>query len=185
MDKVYVSFETHVDYYKVEISHSVSLKKIKTIELKGCMKALSCGAEMFFTRNDKMRMICTPDFSVKYSSPGSSGGNPPFISASFHSDKHAVIVGNDLLVVDKNNEELFKKNLQDFYPRGLAFDLQENIFVCLKSNKLIQIKYGGGESRYIELPDIKESYNVVFHPTGEKMLVLDFRKRFSVYRVLD
>ncbi|XP_052680659.1 uncharacterized protein LOC128161417 [Crassostrea angulata] len=185
MDKVYVSFETHVDYYKVEISHSVSLKKIKTIELKGCMKALSCGPEMFFTRNDKMRMICTPDFSVKYSSPGSSGGNPPFISASFHSDKHAVIVGNDLLVVDKNNEELFKKNLQDCSPRGLAFDLQENIFVCLKSNKLIQIKYGGGESRYIELPNIKESYNVVFHPTGEKMLVLDFRKRFSVYRVLD
>lgn len=148
------------------------------------MKALSCGPEMFFTRNDSMKMICTPDFSVKYISPLQFCGTPPFISASFHSDKHAVIVDNDLLVLDRNNEELFKKNLQACSPRGLAFDLQENIFVCLKSNKLIQIKYGSGESRNIELPGIEELYNVVLHPTGEKMLVLDFCRRFSVYRVL-
>ncbi|XP_065937597.1 E3 ubiquitin-protein ligase TRIM33-like [Magallana gigas] len=186
MDKVYVSFETHVDYYKVEISHNVTLRKIKTIELKThmYMKALSCGPEMFFTRNDSMKMICTPDFSVKYISPLQFCGTPPFISASFHSDKHAVIVDNDLLVLDRNNEKLFKKNLQACSPRGLAFDLQENIFVCLKSNKLIQIKYGSGESRNIELPGIEELYNVVLHPTGEKMLVLDFCRRFSVYRVL-
>lgn len=55
----------------------------------------------------------------------------------------------------------------------------------MKSNKLIYIKYGGGESRYIELLDIKDLYNVVFYLIGEKMFVLDFCKRFSVYRVLD
>ncbi|XP_052680661.1 uncharacterized protein LOC128161419 [Crassostrea angulata] len=183
MHNVFVSFTTHVDQFRVEISNSVTLRKIKTIELKTQMKALSCGPEMFFTKNNEMRMICTPDFSVKYNSPVPCRLNPPFISASFHSDLHAVIVGNDLLVVDRNNEKLFKKNLRTCFARGLAFDLQENIFVCLMNNNLIQIKNGGGESRYIELPDIKESYNAVLHPTGEKVLILDYWKRFCVYRV--
>lgn len=139
----------------------------------------------FFTRNYEMRMICTPEFSVKSSSIASCRGNAPFISASSNSYKHAIVDGNELLVVGKNNEELFKKDLSTtISPRGLAFDLQEHIFVCVMNNKLMQIKYGGGESRYIELPGIKESYNVVLHPTGEKVLILDFGEKFCVYRVL-
>lgn len=156
---------------------------------------------MFFTRNDTMRMICTPDFSVKYSSPVSNRNENPssFISASFHSDKHVVIASNykregtkfcnnviinELLVVGKNNEELFKTAIKSASPLGLAFDLKENIFVCLKNSELIQIKYGGWQSRYIQLPGIKEACNVVLHPTGEKVLVLDDCKRFCVYKVL-
>lgn len=50
MDKVYVSFETHVDYYKVEISQSVTIRKIKTIELKTHMEGLSGGPALFFLR---------------------------------------------------------------------------------------------------------------------------------------
>lgn len=158
--------------------------------------------------NDTMKMICTPDFSVKYSStvsnrnqlcssPVSSDENPSsFISASFHSDKHAVIVSNykrektynnvsnELLVVGKDNKELFKSDIRSASPLGLAFDLKENIFVCQKNDELLQIKYGGWGKRYIQLPDIKEACNVVLHPTGEKVLVLDGCKRFCVYKVL-
>lgn len=111
MDKVYVFFEIYVDYYKVEIFYSVLFKKIKIIELKGCMKVFFCGLEMFFMWNDKMRMICILDFLVKYSLLGLLGGNLLFILVLFYFDKYVVIVGNDLLVVDKNNEELFKENL--------------------------------------------------------------------------
>lgn len=48
----------------------------------------------------------------------------------------------------------------------------------------MQIKYGGGESRYIELLGIKELYNVVFYLIGEKVFILDFGEKFCVYRVL-
>lgn len=123
MDKVYVFFEIYVDYYKVEIFYSVLFKKIKIIELKGCMKVFFCGLEMFFMWNDKMRMICILDFLVKYSLLGLLGGNLLFILVLFYFDKYVVIVGNDLLVVDKNNEELFKKNLWDCFLCGLVFDL--------------------------------------------------------------
>lgn len=50
-----------------------------------------------------------------------------------------------------------RRNLALFL-RGLAIDLQENIIVCLMKDKLMQIKYRGGEiTRYIELPDIKDT----------------------------
>lgn len=113
MDKVYVFFEIYVDYYKVEIFYNVIFRKIKIIELKiyMYMKVFFCGLEMFFMWNDKMRMICILDFLVKYSLLGLLGGNLLFILVLFYFDKYVVIVGNDLLVVDKNNEELFKKNL--------------------------------------------------------------------------
>lgn len=81
---------------------------------------------MFFTKNNEMRMICTPDFSVKYSSLVPYRIVLPFISASFHSDLHAVIEDNDLIILGKNDEQLFEKKLSTF-SRGLAIDLQENI----------------------------------------------------------
>lgn len=42
MQNVFVSFKTHVDQFRVEISNSVTFKKIKTIELKTQIIALSC-----------------------------------------------------------------------------------------------------------------------------------------------
>ena len=52
------------------------------------------------------------------------------------------------------------------------------------SNKLRQIKHGGGKSRDIDLPGIQEAYNVVLYPTGEKVMVLDNKRKFCVYNVV-
>lgn len=101
MQNVFVSFKTDVDQFKVEIAHSVKLKKIKTLELKTHIKALSSGTEM----------ICTPYISVKYSSPAPNSILLLFILVSFHTHQHAFIVGNNLLVLGKNNEELFQKDI--------------------------------------------------------------------------
>nr|XP_011437619.2 tripartite motif-containing protein 45 [Crassostrea gigas] len=38
MNKVFVSFDTHVDHYQIEISDSVNLTKMETIQLKGSIK---------------------------------------------------------------------------------------------------------------------------------------------------
>lgn len=111
MQNVFVSFKTDVDQFKVEIAHSVKLKKIKTLELKTHIKAFSSETEMFFTRNNETRMICIPYISVKYSSPTPNSILLLFILTSFHSHQHAIIVGNNLLVLGKNNEELFQKDI--------------------------------------------------------------------------
>lgn len=63
----------------------------------------------------------------------------------------------------------------------MIFDLYDNIFVCNKKNKMKQIRFGGSESRDIELDGISIVYNVVFYFIGEKMLVLDFYDKCCVY----
>lgn len=87
----------------------ILIKKIKTIELKTHMKGLPGGPALFFTRNDAMRMICTPEFSVKSSSLASCRGHAPFISASSNSYKHAVVDGNELLVVEKTMKSYLRR----------------------------------------------------------------------------
>nr|XP_034317456.1 E3 ubiquitin/ISG15 ligase TRIM25-like [Crassostrea gigas] len=184
MNKVFVSFVTHVDHYQIEISDSVMLKKMETFQLKRSMKAISRGSTLIFSRSDSERMICTPDFSVKHTSNCSRAGNEPFISSSFHSNHHAIIKDKEVVVVDQYNENVYKKALPTGLPRGLAFDLQDNILISMMGDKLRQIRRGGGESRDIDLPGITQSYNVVLHPTGEKVVVLDFSNKFCIYKVL-
>eukprot|EP00105_Crassostrea_gigas_P019201 XP_011437619.1 PREDICTED: probable E3 ubiquitin-protein ligase MID2 [Crassostrea gigas] len=184
MDKVYVSFDTYVEHYEIVIIEKVSIQKIKTILLKTPMRVLSRGSTMLFTRSSYEKMICTSDFSVIQSSKVTSSGPPPYISASFNSDQHAFIKNSRVQVVDQCNEEVYKAETLTTFSRGLAFDIQDNIFICSKSDTLKQIKYGGCESRDIELPGIQQAYNVVLHPTGEKMLVLDFCERLCIYNVL-
>lgn len=66
----------------------------------------------------------------------------------------------------------------------MTFDLNDNIFVWNKKNKIKQIRFGGSESRDIELDGISTSYTVALHPTGEKMLVLDLSKKCCVYQIM-
>ncbi|XP_052680660.1 uncharacterized protein LOC128161418 [Crassostrea angulata] len=184
MDKVFVSFKTHVDHYEIEISDSVNIKKMETIKLKTHMKAISRGSTLIFSCSDSVKMICTSNFSIKHTSSSLRTGDRPFISASFHSVHHAIIRNNKIVVADQDNKEVLEKILHTGDPRGLAFDLQDNIFICTMKNKLRQIRRGGGESRDIDLPGIQSAYNVVLHPTGEKVLILDYCEKFCVYKVL-
>lgn len=184
MDKVYVSFDTYVEHYEIVVIERVTIQKIETIMLKTPMRVLSRGSTMLFTRSRSEKMICTSDFSIKQSSKVSSSASPPYISASFNSDQHAFIKNSCVHVVDQYNEEVFKTETLTTKYRGLAFDIQDNIFICLKSKMIKQIKYGGCESRDIELPGIQQAYNVVLHPTGEKVLILDFCDGFCIYKVI-
>lgn len=184
MNKVFVSFKTHVDHYQIEVSDSVILKEIETIQLETHMKAISRGSSLMFACSDTEKMVCTSDFSVKHTSNSAIAGERPFISASCYSDHHAITRGPEVVVADQDNKGVFTKLIDTGHPRGQAFDLQDNIFICVMENKLTQIRCGGGESRNIDLPGIQKSYNVVLHPTGEKILILDYRNKLCVYEVL-
>lgn len=184
MDKIFVSFKTYVDHFQIEISDSVNIKKMETIQLETQMIAISRGSTLIFSCNNSVKMVCTSDFSVKHTSSSPMTGDRPYISASFHSDHHAIIREKEVVVADQDNKNVFTKAIHTGSPRGLAFDLQDNIFICLMKNKLRQIRRGGGGSRDIDLPGIQKSYNVVLHPTGEKVLILDINQLFCVYKVL-
>uniref|UniRef100_A0A8W8LUU6 Tripartite motif-containing protein 45 n=1 Tax=Magallana gigas TaxID=29159 RepID=A0A8W8LUU6_MAGGI len=183
MNKVFVSFTTHIDHFQIELSDKVILKKMESIQLKTYMKAISRGSTLIFSGSDSEKMICAPDFLVKHTSNSLKAGDEPFISASFYSNHYAITRDNHVVVADHANKEVYTV-IHTGRPRGLAFDLQDNIFICVMGNKLRQIRRGGGESRDIDLPGITQSYNVVLHPTGEKILVLDYINKFCTYKVL-
>ena len=183
MDKVYVSFGTHVEHYQIEINGTVAIRKIETIQLEREMIAISRGSSVIFARSNTKRMICDTTFSIKCEAPCKRKGDRPFLSVSLYSYQQAFSCdGENLVILDENNKEVLNRSLSTSSVRGLAFDLQDNVFVCTMSNKLRQIKHGGGESRDIDLPGIKEAYNVVLHPTGEKVMVLDLKHKFCVYK---
>lgn len=89
-----------------------------------------------------------------------------------------------MVVFDRNERNVFQSDKFQGELRGMTFDLRDNIFVCNKKNKMKQIRFGGSESRDIELDGISTAYNVALHPTGEKMLVLDFYDKCCVYQIM-
>lgn len=51
-------------------------------------------------------------------------------------------------------------------------------------NKLRRMRYGGCEGRDIDLPGFQQAYNIVLHPTWEKVHMLDDNKKFCVYKLV-
>lgn len=89
------------------------------------------------------------------------------------------------MVVDGYCQQIFQSDeFHQSSPRGLTFDLNDNVLVCCRTNKLKQIRCGGNESRDIELDGISDAFNVFLHPMGEKVLVLDFGAKCCIYHVL-
>lgn len=149
------------------------------------MPSISCGLATVFSANDSEAFVCSQDFNIEHCSPFGKGGSVvPFVSSSSKSDYHCFSKDGHVVVEDRNNKTIFRSNLFADSLRGLAFDLHDNVMICNRKNKLKQIKYGGGESRDLKLDGISDSYNVVFHPTGEKMLVFDFNKKCCVYQIV-
>ncbi|XP_061192045.1 uncharacterized protein LOC133200246 [Saccostrea echinata] len=184
LNELYVSFENFINHYLIDITETITFTKLGTIQLKEPMLAISCGPTTAFAANKTKRMICSLDFCVNHSSayvcPGSAA---PFVSSSTISDRHCFIRGGVVIVVDGNNQEIFKSAWHENL-RGLTFDLNDNILVCKhKTTKLKQFKHGKSESRDIDLEGITETYNVILHPAGEKILVLDFNEKCCVYQV--
>lgn len=86
--------------------------------------------------------------------------------------------------VDQNNEEDYKRDLPTVSPlwRGIRFTRQ---YFCLCENQQTEAdKLPRSWERYIDLTGVEQSYNVVLHPAGEKVLILDYRKKFYVYKVV-
>ncbi|XP_062618197.1 protein PML-like [Saccostrea cucullata] len=182
LNEIYVSFEHFINHYRIDVAESISFTKLRTIQLKEPVLAIARGPTAVFAANNTKRMICSLDFHIIHSSSYNKIGNAPFVSSSLISDRYGFVENGIAVAIDQNNKEIFKSSQNSDF-RGLSFDLQDNILVCNWSSKLKQFKQGGGESRDIDVTDMAKTYNVVLHPAGEKILVLDFDKICCVYQV--
>ncbi|XP_062597742.1 tripartite motif-containing protein 5-like [Saccostrea cucullata] len=184
LNEIYVSFKRFINHYRIDVAKSITFTKLRTIHLKQQMLAISRGPTTVFAANRSARIICSLDFCIKHSLPYKPSGDVPFVSSSLVSDTHSFIRDGMIITVDQNNKEIsMSPGDQKF--RGLSFDLEDNILVCNRSSKLKQFKHGFVESRDIDPADtdMNDSYNIILHPAGEKILLLDLFQQCSVYQV--
>ena len=189
LHEVYVSFNEFIVLYCIEfaIKDVANFTKLQTIQLKEPMKTISCGPAAIFSASDTKAYICIQDFIIKHASEFSKGADVPFVSSSMTSDLYCFLSESHVVVANSSNEHIFRSDRLNGYLTGLAFDLHDNVLVCIGDNKLKQVRNGGKESRDIELAGISSPYNVVLHPTGEKMLVMDYEgseEKCCVYQIL-
>ncbi|XP_078316970.1 uncharacterized protein LOC144620388 [Crassostrea virginica] len=190
LEEIFVSLNEFVVLYRINIDAKdiAIFMKLQTIHLKEPMTAISCGPAAIFSASETKAFICTHGLSIKHTSEFSTGVfGEPFVSSSMTSDLHCFLSKRHVVVANSSNETIFRSDGLNCLPAGLTFDLHDNVLVCTTNNKLKQVRHGGKESRDIELEGIKDTYNVVLHPTGEKMLVMDFKSREEkccVYEIL-
>ncbi|XP_062598811.1 E3 ubiquitin-protein ligase TRIM33-like [Saccostrea cucullata] len=184
LNEIYVSFETFINHFRIDVAKSITFTKLKTIDLKQPMLVISRGLTTVFAANRSTRFICSLDFCINHSSPYKQSGDAPFVSSSLVSDTHCFISDGVVVTVDQNNK-VIRLSPGDQKFRGLSFDLEDNILVCNRSSKLKQFKHGFGESRDIDLADsdMTDSYNIILHPAGEKILLLSLGQQCSVYQI--
>lgn len=185
LNEIFVSFRNSVVLYQIDVENVTKFSKLQTIHLNEPMLSITCGLATVFSANNSKIFVCSRDFNVEHSATLKNRLSVvPFISSSSKSDYHCFSNNHHVVVADRNNTTIFKSNQLQGQIRGMAFDLHDNILVCTKTSKLKQIRCGERESRDIELDGITSSCNVVLHPTGEKILVLDYNNKCCVYQVL-
>lgn len=179
-----MSFLNSVVVYWIDIENGAKFTKLQTVHLNEPMISITCGLATIFSANNDKVFICSRDFNVEHSATlKNTLSEVPFISSSSKSDYHCFSNNNHVVVADRNNTTIFQNNKVKGNICGLTFDLHDNILACTRTSKLKQIRCGKRKSRDIELDGIRDSYNVVLHPTGEKIMVFDYHDKCCVYQV--
>lgn len=210
MNEVYVSFLNFVDLYWIDLEGEAKFTKLRSIQINKPMEAISCGLATIISANTGSTFICSKDFVITrtlsldtssatvpfLSSPSkfdrhfertlsldTFSETVPFLSSSSKFDRHCTTKNRRIVIAEGNNAAVSQSEAVPLSLYGITFDLHENLLVCTNEPVIRQSSYDGRESRGIKLVDINKPYNVVLHPTGEKMLVLDNEKKCCVYQI--
>lgn len=184
MNEVYVSFLNFVDLYWIDLEGEAKFTKLRSIQINKQMEAISCGLATIISANAGSTFICSKDIVITRTLPPDTFSvTVPFLSSSSNSDRHCTTKNRRIVIAEGNIGVVSQSDAAPLSLYGIAFDLHENILVCTNESYIRQHKYGESKSRDIKLDDISRAYNVVLHPTGEKMLVLDNERKCCVYQI--
>lgn len=184
MNEVYVSFLNFVDLYWIGLEGEAKFSKFRSIQINKPMDAISCGLATIISANTGSTFICSKDLVITRTLSLDGYNAPvPFRSSSSNSDRHCTTKNRRIVIAEGNIGVVSQSDAAPLSLYGIAFDLHENILVCTNESYIRQHKYGESKGRDIKLDDISRAYNVVLHPTGEKMLVLDKERKCCVYQI--
>ncbi|XP_056001549.1 uncharacterized protein LOC125656682 [Ostrea edulis] len=190
LHEVYVAFGSYIAVYNINEGNQMSLLRKIPMNPGVTIESFTLMDDTIICADNSGITILNPDFSVKEKRNIKIDGNIAYVAASNKTKRIAFVkktgieeqtVTSQYLNGDMHFE--YKKTHRDL--RGIAFDSQDNIYVCdfHVRNELVQISPDGKKSRTIS-SEIYNPYSISFHPEGHRFLVLSsIERKCRIYEI--
>ncbi|XP_055999443.1 RING finger protein 207-like [Ostrea edulis] len=175
---VYVAFGNYIAVYNINEGNQMSLLRKIPMSPGVTIQSFTLMDDTIICAYNSGITILNPDFSVKEKRNIKIDGGIAYVAASNKTKKIAFVKKTDngeQIVTSQNlsGDVHFEYKMKRQDLRGIAFDSQDNVYVCdyHEKNELVQISPDCKKSRTIS-SEISKPYSISFHPEGHRFLVL-------------
>ncbi|XP_055999442.1 transcription intermediary factor 1-beta-like [Ostrea edulis] len=190
LHEVYVAFGTYIAVHNINEGNQMSLLRKIPMSPGVMIQSFTLMDDTIICADNSGITILNLDFSVKEKRNITIDGGIAYVAASNKTKKIAFVkkTGIEEQTVTSQNlsgDTHFEYKMKRQYLRGIAFDSQDNIYVCdfHEKNELVQISSDGKKSRTISSA-ISNPYSILFHPEGHRFLVLSNNERICrIYEI--
>ncbi|XP_055999440.1 uncharacterized protein LOC130047844 [Ostrea edulis] len=176
--EVYVAFGNYIAVYNIKEGNQMFLLRKIPMSPGVTIQSFTLMDDTIICADNSGITILNPDFSVKEKRNIKIDGGIAYVAASKKTKRIAFVkkTGNGERIVTSQNlsgDVNFEYKMKHKDLRGIAFDSQDNIYVCdfHEKNELVQISSDGKKLRTIR-SEISYPYSISFHPEGHRFLVL-------------
>jgi hypothetical protein len=190
--EVFVAFGSHIAVYNIDERNQMSLLRTIPMSPSGVtINSFTLVDDTVICVDNSGLTILNPDFTVKEKRNFTIEGFVTYVASSNKTKNIAFLkkTGNGECTVTSQNLSgitNFEYTIKSTSLRGIAFDSQDNIYVCdfKEKKELVQISFDGKKSRSIRT-EISDPYSISFHPEGHRFLVLStiVTKKCCIYEI--
>jgi hypothetical protein len=189
--EVFVAFGSYIAVYNIDERNQMSLLRTIPMSPAGLtIKSFALVDDTVICVDNSGLTILNPDFTVKEKRNITIEGSYTYVASSNKTNNIAFLEktgDEECTVVSQNLSGVtnFEYKIKNTSLRGIAFDSQNNIYVCdfNEKNELVQISFDGKKSRSIKT-EMTNPYSISFHPEGHRFLVLsNSTKKCCIYEI--
>ncbi|XP_055999439.1 uncharacterized protein LOC130047843 [Ostrea edulis] len=178
LPEVYAAFGNYIAVYNINEGNQMSLLRKIPMSPGVTIQSFTLMDDTIICAYNSGITILNPDFSVKEKRNIKMDGSTAYVAASSKTKKIAFVkktLKGEQIVTSQSlsGYKHFGYKMKRLYLSGIAFDSQDNVYVCnfKEKNELVQISSDGKKSRTIS-SEISNPYSISFHPEGHRFLVL-------------
>jgi hypothetical protein len=187
--EVYVAFGTYIGVYNINKRSQMCMLRKIPMSPNVTIQSFTLMDDTVICADNSGLTILNPDFSVKEKRNFAIDGDTAYVAGSNKMKRIAFVkktADEERIVMSQNlsgdTHIAYKMERPDL--RGIAFDSQDNIYVCdyHEKNGLVQISSDGVKSRTIRT-EISDPYSISFHPEGHRFLIFNMCGRCIIYEI--
>ncbi|XP_048742815.2 uncharacterized protein LOC125656242 [Ostrea edulis] len=189
LHEVYVAFGTYIAVYNINEENQMTLVIKIPMSPEVTIESFTLMDGSVICADGSGLKILNLNFSVKEKRNIKIDGDIAYVAASNKAKRFAFVrttINGEQTVTSQNlsGDTYFRYKMKRQDLRGIAFDSQDNVFVCdfSEKNELVQISSNGKKLRSIR-PGLSNPYSITFHPEGHRFLLSNKRKECCIYEI--